>query len=82
MLCPFIILLNSYLSLTMVTDGIQGLLGPSHPSFPKFVFLGLYAVMNYALVKVTQGETVISHVKNSPGQDRSGATSIVDARAD
>ena len=67
----------------MVTDRIQGLLGLSYPSFPKFMFLGLYAVTNYyVLVTVSQGETVISHVKNSPGQDRSGATSIIDARAD
>ena len=52
-------------------------------SFPKFMFLGLYAFTNYnALVKVSQEETVISHVKNSLGQDRSGATSIIDARAD
>ena len=42
-----------------------------------------YVVGKYfVLVKVTQGETVISHVKISPGQDRSGATSIIDARTD
>ena len=36
----------------------------------------------YTLVNVSQGETVISSFKKSPGQDRSGAISIIDAHAD
>ena len=44
-----------------------------------------YVVCSHRLLcagKVIQGETVISHVKNSPGQGRSGATLIIDTCAD
>ena len=59
-----------------------GAIAPLAPPPPRSA-TGMDAVTNYyALVKVTQGETVISHVKDSLGKDRSGATSIKDARVD